>query len=333
MAKQDTSSSTRSAAAPADRSGELSRAGLWPFYIVLNNGSGRTETDERRDTIRTILDDAGRLHHIEIVRKPQDLGPATERAIEWARVHQGAVVAAGGDGTVNAVATQVLPTGLPFGVLPQGTFNYFGRTHGIPTDTAEAVHALLKAQLRPVQAGMCNERIFLVNGSMGLYPEVLSDRETMKQRLGRSRPVALLAALFTLLRHHRDWVIKLDVNGEMQTVVTPTLFVGNNALQLAQTGIPGGPLLDTGRLVAIMVRPMSRLAMLGLLLRGALGNLGDADKVDSLAFTRLEVTPRLPHKPRRLKVATDGEIVWMRTPLVFRPAPKPLQLLAPAPQE
>jgi diacylglycerol kinase family enzyme len=306
-------------------------ASALPFYVLVNGGSGRVATDERVRIIREVLTEAGRLHHVEVLSRPQMLAQASDRAIAWARAHNGAVVAAGGDGTVNAVVSRVLPTGLPFGVLPQGTFNYFGRTHGIPTDTTEAVHALLRSRVRAVQVGQCNERIFLVNGSMGLYPDVLSDRETFKNRLGRSQPVAFLAALFTLLRFHRDWVIKLETRGETRTVVTPTLFVGNNALQLEQTGIPDAPMLDAGRLVAIMLKPMGRLALLGLLLKGALGQLGEADKVESLAITRLEVTPRLPHKPRKIKVATDGEIVWMRTPLVFQPAAMALQLLKPDP--
>ncbi len=300
-----------------------------PFHVVLNTGSGHLETDERIRTIRAVLENSGRRHELTQVRDPRRLGDAAQQAIKWAQQHRGAVVVAGGDGTINALAQQVLPTGLPFGVLPQGTFNYFARANGIPTDTEQATQALLTAQVRPVQVGMVNDRIFLVNGSMGLYPEVLEDREAFKQRFGRTRPVAFMAALFTLFSQHRDWVIKLEVDGQVTTRVTPTLFVGNNALQLAQVGIPEAPKLQEDQLVAIMVKPQSRLAMLGLLARGALGRLGDAEQVSSMAFNRLMIEPRLPHKPRKLKVATDGEIAWLTTPLQFRPAPQPLRLLVP----
>jgi diacylglycerol kinase family enzyme len=69
--------------------------------------------------------------------------------------------------------------------------------------------------------------------------------------------------------------------------------------------------------------------MLGLGLRGALGQLGDADHVLSFAFQRMRVRPRLPYGRRRIKVAMDGEIHWLRTPLTFAVAPKPLLLLTP----
>lgn len=300
-----------------------------PFYVVLNAGSGHLETDERIATIRGVLTAAGRRHELVPVSDPRNLVREGERAVAWAQANQGAVVAAGGDGTINAMAQLVLPTGLPFGVLPQGTFNYFGRAHGIPTETEQAVSALLTARVHPVQVGMVNDRLFLVNGSMGLYPQLLDDREAFKKRFGRSRPVAVLAALATLFGRHRNWEITLEADGEVKTVVTPTLFVGNNILQLHQIGIEEAPALREGQLVAIMVKPLSRLGMFGLLMRGARGQLGAADQVTSLAFTRLTVAPRAPHKPRRLKVATDGEIAWLQTPLQFGVAPQALRLLVP----
>lgn len=300
-----------------------------PLYVVLNAGSGHVETRHRVDTVQRVLGEAGRAHELIHLDDPRQLTRATARAIALAQDNQGAVIAAGGDGTINAVVQQVLPTGLPFGVLPQGTFNYFGRTHGITSEIEEAARALLTAGIQPVQVGLVNDRVFNVNASIGLYPEVLQDREAFKRRFGRSRLVAHLSSLMTLLSEHRDWVITLASDTGTRTIVTPTLFVGNNALQLAQIGIPEAPELHDGHLVGIHVKPVDRRAMLGLVLRGALGQLGDADKVSSFAFTSLVVEPRLPQRPRRVKVATDGEIAWMKTPLHFRISPEPLRLLVP----
>lgn len=300
-----------------------------PLFIVLNGGSGHVDAQDRVATVKRVLQDAGRPHELLEVNDPRKLSEAIAHAIDLARQNHGAVVAAGGDGTINAVVQQVLPTGLPLGILPQGTFNYFGRNHGISSDIEEATRSLLSARIQPVQVGLVNEQAFIVNASMGLYPTLLQDREAFKQRFGRSRVVALFASLATMLRDHRDWVIKLTLDDSTHTIVTPTLFVGNNELQMAQIGIPEAPALQEGQLVAIAVKPVGKLAMLGLLLRGALGQLGDADKVSSFAFTELTVTPRRPHRPRRLKIATDGEIIWMDTPLHFRPAPRPLSLLVP----
>jgi diacylglycerol kinase family enzyme len=76
------------------------------------------------------------------------------------------------------------------------------------------------------------------------------------------------------------------------------------------------------------VRPIGTLALFGLLYRGALGQLGETDNVVSFAFDRLTVRP---YRRRRIKVAMDGEVTWLRTPLVFQVAPHALPLLVPAP--
>jgi hypothetical protein len=109
---------------------------------------------------------------------------------------------------------------------------------------------------------------------------------------------------------------------------TPTLFVGNNAMQLARLGIPEAEAVARGEgvLAAIVVRPIGTLAMFGLALRGALGTLGDADQVESFAFCRLVAEP-LGY--RRIKVAIDGEVMRMVPPLVFE-AGAPMALLVPA---
>jgi diacylglycerol kinase family enzyme len=304
-----------------------------PFFIVLNAGSGREDADSTRQTITDVLSAAGREHELLLIERGARVADVAARAVQRARERGGAVVAAGGDGTINAVAQAVLPAGLPFGVLPQGTFNYFGRTHGIPQDTIEATRLLLTGTPQPVQVGLVNDRAFMVNASLGLYPQLLEDREAYKQRYGRSRWVAAWAAATSLLQAHRPLRLELAGLGQTRRVRTPTLFVGNNELQLNQIGIAEAPAVSQGSLVAITLRPVGTLAMAWLMLRGAFGQLGEADDVFSFAFETLSVQPAAPFGRRRLKIATDGEVFRTRAPLLFRVAPQPLMLLKPASSE
>jgi diacylglycerol kinase family enzyme len=300
-----------------------------PLFIVINAGSGAQQASETQLQIAALLDAAGRAHRF-LAAHGGGVVEAAQQAVALAREQQGVVVAAGGDGTINAVAQAVIGAGLPFAVLPQGTFNYFGRTHGIPQDTEAAVRALLSAGLQPVQAGLVNDRLFLVNASLGLYPTLLEDREAYKQQLGRSRLVALFAGLVTLLRERRQLDLCIEQDGEALCLRTPTLFVGNNRLQLERIGIAEAPALEAGKLVAIMLKPIRGLSMLGLLLRGALGRLGEDETVTSFCLRSLTVrTPR----QRRIKVATDGEVFHLHTPLQFRVAQQPLLLLVPRPED
>ena len=301
------------------------------LFIVLNTGSGSHEAGEPEATIRRVLTEAGRAFHLRPIVKGTPMQTTIQQAVRDAKAQGGVVVAAGGDGTINAVAAATLGSGCPFGVLPQGTFNYFGRTHGIPEDTADATRLLLGNTAWPVQVGLINDRVFLVNASLGLYPQLLQDREAYKAQFGRSRLVALGSAFVTLLREHRQLKLRIDHAGGTRVLRTPTLFVGNNPLQLQQIGLPEATQIEHGQLAAVLLKPVSTLAMLGLLARGALGQLGEADDVLSFAFDQITVAPAMPYGKRRIKVATDGEIGWAKAPLQFRVSPQPLYLLKPAP--
>ena len=300
-----------------------------PLFIVINAASGHHDAEDTIARISAILAEAGRRFEILRVPEPSQITRVAKDAVRRAAEQGGIVVAAGGDGTLNAVAQAVHGQGPAYAVLPQGTFNYFGRTHGISQDIEVSTRALLRARMEPVQVGRVNDRLFLVNASLGLYPQLLQDREQAKQQLGRSRWVALFSGLRTLVNSGHQLSLDIQQGGNQRRVRTPTLFVGNNRLQLDRIGIAEEAALEQGRLAAIVVRPTSGLAMLGLALRGALGRLGDAENVDSFAFKRLDVTPR---RQRRIKVALDGEILWMQAPLRFD-IPEPLPLMLPAPED
>ena len=100
----------------------------------------------------------------------------------------------------------------------------------------------------------------------------------------------------------------MEVHGKQQDIRTPSLFVGNNALQLEQLGFTESRAIDAGQLAAVTLRPMGRLAMIWLLVQGVLGKLGEADQVGKFTFQRLTVTRSRGLTSRRVKVATDGDI-------------------------
>ncbi|RYF72527.1 MAG: diacylglycerol kinase [Comamonadaceae bacterium] len=256
---------------------------------------------------------------------------AITQAVQGALATGGIAVAVGGDGTINAVAQQAVAKGCAFGVLPQGTFNYFSRAHGLPAPPHEALAALLDGRPQAVQVGLVNDRVFLVNASLGFYARLLEEREVYKARYGRSRGVALLAAVLTLLRgDSKHLELQARWHGRNQVLRTPTLFVGNNPLQFEQVGVEDGEAVEQGELTAVALEPMSRLAMLGLLLQASMGRLDKASEVQSLSFRELEVAATRPRRGQRVHVAADGELEWMQMPLRFRVSPKPLWLVKPA---
>jgi diacylglycerol kinase family enzyme len=304
------------------------------LHFVINGRSGSQDGDGTRETIEAALAGSGRrgeLHFCE----PADLPRVTAELAQRAFADRSAIVAVGGDGTINTVAQAAHAAGCALGVIPRGTFNYFARTHGIATDVAAAMAQLLGARPEPVQVAAVNEHLFLVNASVGLYPDLLEDREVWKNRFGRSQWVAIWAAFATLLRAQRRLKLRIDLDAAQREVQTLTLFVGNNRLQLEQVGVVDAPrqdgARDNGRVTAVMLKPIGTLSLLRLMLRGALGTLGDADDIEHFEFERMVVKPPRVMRRPRMKLAFDGEVVRMKPPLEFRVLPVPLFLLAPSP--
>jgi len=300
------------------------------LLFVINAAAGALDIDAKRKVIESALAARGRTGELLICR-PAELSQVAAQAAAAAVARGTAVIAVGGDGSLNTVAQAAHTAGCAIGVIPYGTFNYFARTHGIPTEPAAAARLLLDAQPIPVQVAAINDRVFLVNASLGVYPELLQDREAYKARFGRSRWVALMAACATLLRAQRRLRLHIEWGATVRDVQTLTLFVGNNRLQLQQFGAePQDTLAGTpghGSMAALMLRPIGTLSMIGLMLHGAMGRLGEAAGVEGFEFQHMVVRPRLASGRRQVLVAFDGEVAHMRSPLDIRVLENPLYLL------
>jgi diacylglycerol kinase family enzyme len=141
-----------------------------------------------------------------------------------------AVIALGGDGTVNEIAQALVHTKVALGIIPAGTTNVMARSVGIPDDIVEAA-AFLASRLdsgstRRVNVGRFNERYFLFGAGIGLDAEVIhsvEDRPEQKRRLGHL--VFLQRALVTALRYRGiDPAISLRVDGGEEERVVLALF-------------------------------------------------------------------------------------------------------------
>ena len=305
-----------------------------PLQFLINAAAGSSDAQAKRGVIEAALRAAGRRGEL-LFCNPAELAAAARQAASQAIAARTAVVAVGGDGSLNTVAQAAHAVGCVMGVVPYGTFNYFARTHGIPTEPAAATRCLFDGIPMPVQVSAINDRVFLVNASLGVYPELLRDREAYKARFGRSRWVAFVAACATLLRAQRRLRLHIEMGGKVRDVQTLTLFVGNNRLQLQQFGAePEDTLAGTpgdGSMAALMLRPIGVLSMIGLMLHGAMGRLGEAAGVEGFEFQHMVVRPTLAPGHREVVVAFDGEVARMRSPIDIRVLGKPLYLLMPQP--
>jgi diacylglycerol kinase family enzyme len=259
---------------------------------------------------------------VRLVAQPADLA----RAVDAARASGvEAIVAGGGDGTVSTVAGALAGTGLAFGVLPLGTLNHFARDLGLPLELDAAVQVIVHGEIARVDVGEVNGRRFVNNSSLGLYPDIVRERERQQHRLGRGKWSAFAWATLAVLRRYPLLGVRLVVDGEQRRCRTPFVFIGNNAYEMEGLSIGARRRLDAGCL-ALYVAPLAgRRRLVRLALRALIGRLRQARDFEATLAQEIVVESR----HRRLRVATDGEVTSMASPLRCRVLPGALSVLRP----
>ena len=291
--------------------------------VLLNAASGGGNDDALAARIAGLFEDAGASADVRLVRGGDDLGQALQAAI--AR-RPDAVVAAGGDGTVSTVAAALAGGPIALGVLPLGTLNHFAKDMQLPLELEPAVERVARGELRRIDVGEVNGRIFINNSSLGLYPDIVRDRERQQRRLGRGKWPALIWATMGALRRFPFLSVRLLVDGREGLRRTPFVFIGNNVYRMEGFAIGERERLDSGCLSLYVAQRAGRLRLLLLALRALFGKLEQARDFDATRAAGIDVESRR----RRLRVATDGEITVMTPPLHYRIRPASLAVIAGA---
>jgi diacylglycerol kinase family enzyme len=294
--------------------------------VIVNAGAGLGYCAEFSRQLREKFAACGMRADITLAHSGVELIAASRAALaRGART----VAAGGGDGTVNAVASALVeadsPHGVRFGVLPLGTLNHFAKDLRIPLDLDGAIANLAQGRPARVDVGEVNGRIFLNNSSLGLYPDIVSDRQRQQRRLGRGKWLAFCWASLAALKRYPFLSVRLDIDGVSHARQTPFVFIGNNAYQMQGLNIGERERLDGGLLSLYVAQRPTRLGLVRLAWHALMGRLAQQRDFDMAASRALTIET---HKPR-LRVATDGEVTIMQPPLAYRIRPGALTVIVP----
>lgn len=291
--------------------------------VIINASAGFGYSSEWAGSLADKFRSHGLEARVTLARSGDEMIEAANSAV---RDGAGAVVAGGGDGTVNAVASAVIGTGTAFGVLPLGTLNHFAKDLHIPLELDEAVANIAAGNSIKVDAGEVNGRVFLNNSSLGLYPDIVRIREKQQKRLGRGKWTAFFWATLKALQRYPFLNVTIGVNNEEHKRRSPFIFVGNNEYLMQGFDIGVRERLDAGRLCLYVTHRTGRMGLLKLALRALVGRLHEAPDFDGVAATDVLIETRR----QRLRVATDGEVTVMSAPLRYRIRPGALRVIVPA---
>lgn len=257
-----------------------------------------------------------------VVERGGDLLPLARR---YAERGYKTIVAAGGDGTVSAVASALVGTPAALGVLPLGTLNHFAKDAGIPLSLEAAVETILAGHTRQIDVGAVNGHIFVNNSSIGLYPAIVAERSEL-QRRGMRKWLAFAGAVLKIMRRVPHFHVSLHADGNYDgTDRTPFMFIGNNAYHAAGLRIGEREQLDGGKLWVCSAPDAGRLQLIGMAARALFGRERPIE-LKVIEAKELWVQTR---RRRRIKVANDGELLVTHSPLHYHIRPKALRVVVP----
>jgi diacylglycerol kinase family enzyme len=282
-----------------------------PIAVIINASAGVGYTPDWVNNLTEIFRRGGLDVHITLARDGAEIVSTAKRAITE---KPATIIAGGGDGTINAVASALVGTTIALGVLPLGTLNHFAKDLRIPLGLEEATHTIIAGHTIQVDAGEVNGRIFLNNSSLGIYPSIVRDRENQQKWLGRSKWTAFVWATLTILRRYPFLNVRVTANGKEHARLTPFVFIGNNEYLMEGFNIGERRCLNAGQLSLYLTQRTGRFGLLRLALRALFGRLHQAKDFDALTAQEILIEVRHQH----MRIATDGEVNVTDTPLRYR---------------
>ena len=288
-----------------------------PAFVNLESGSGKSARDA--------LEGVGAFA-VEAC-DPDSMDRQIETAIEAGADR---IVVAGGDGTVAKAAAALVGTSTALSIVPGGTLNHFAKEHDIPTDQTEAARVAATGTITSADVATVNGRLFLNTSSVGAYVAFVRTRERIERRFGYR--LATMFAVLRMLGRIRTFTVQLQLDGEVRRYRSALVFVGVGEREL-QLPSMGSRARDGRRgLHVIVVRggTFARLVAAGM--TAALGG-NAAIQRGKLVDTFVVDECRIELRGRSGRIAVDGEVVEMNSPLEYKISRDALRLVVPATPE
>lgn len=293
------------------------------YHVVLNASSGTASM--LGVTREQLAAGFGRRNILAEIDDDRDT-PLAERIRTALASDADVIVAAGGDGTVTALAEAMVGSSRPLAILPLGTANMLARDLSVPLEVDGWLDQLEAMQPHAIDVGSVNGRFFLHKVVIGLIPALAAGREHVR---GQRNATAFLGFsryfVRRLVRARRLAVEITPRGGEPHIERVQSIAVANNSYAQGLGQFFSRPELDRGHLTLYVVKHLNLGDMLRLTTEMFLGNWqeDEALMIDTIDAVRIRTRRKL------VKVMFDGEIVTLHSPLDFSLRPRALNILAP----
>lgn len=233
------------------------------------------------------------------------------------------VVAAGGDGTLNAVVCGLEGSDTALGILPTGTMNVFAREMGIRCDKLEhAMEVIRSSRMVEVDLYRANEHPFIQMAGVGFDAQVIE--ETSWERKKALGPLAYLLSAVRVLGDQPCEMTAITDGGERYQGVC--VMVGNGGLYGGQFRLFSKADNSDEMLDVLIFRKAGYLAVLDSL-RGVA--MGDVEKFTSSGVQYLQTKSLRVECQKEMPLQVDGDLVGRDSTFEFHPGQTRLKVVAP----
>jgi YegS/Rv2252/BmrU family lipid kinase len=274
-------------------------------------GTARADVDAVLERLRE------RFETIDVVETALEHPSAADLGRRAVAEGYDVAIAAGGDGTVSAVASALVGTSVTLGILPFGTFMNIARALGIPREDAPAAAEVIAAStMRKIDVGEVSGQVFFEAAGIGLDADAFKATRSV-QRGEHGRAFATLGALL-----RRSGVrVRIDVDGRVRTHRVLQAVVSNGPWYGWGFEVSPGAEVDDGRL-DLVIFGESKLRVLREIVAAAI----DRDRpAKGRRYRGRRITLSAT---RELAVHADGVVVG-NLPQTFTVRPRALQVFAP----
>jgi len=287
------------------------------IVFIVNPKSGVERQKEISRAVTAHLD--SQLYTHEILNS-EYAKHGTQLAKEAAAKGAYAVVAVGGDGSVNDIAHGLAGTDTILGIIPKGSGNGMARTMGIPLDVAAAVQLINRGKVSAIDVGYANEQLFVSNA--GVAFDALISKKFAKSKKRGLMVYSWLVTKYLWL--YKTWNFDITIDGKKLQENAFMVNVANGTQFGYNFRIAPMALYDDGILDIIIIRKFPKILGGLIAFRAMTGTIAQSPYVQH--HTGKEIT--ISH-PSLSLMQTDGDAHPCSNSITFRVLPGAQRVLVP----
>lgn len=277
------------------------------IHFIVNPIAGKGNHKLTKDFLEQYFEPTNFIISVKKTAYKKHAFQLTKKAIED---EANIVVACGGDGTINEIATALVDTNIKLGIIPIGSGNGLASNLKISKSITEAIMAIKTAETIKIDVGSVNGKYFFSNTGFGFDADVIKNYEASERR---TLLCYIKASLVSFRSYNRNKELFIKINGNKAIINPFLIFISNsNELGYKMSLTPKASLQD-GLLDVVIVPKIGKLKMLlfgicMLLKKPEILKWVQCYKTNSLSLFRVQGT--------FFQSQIDGELVAIKEPSI-----------------